>query len=175
MKWKDDFIAFVGNETGILNYPPHGKRITKSEYLKLTGREPLQRNWKGVRFRMVESFITKYCVITKKDSSNYYIEGKSGGSDFRQQRNIDEVNKNFENGTWIELKEEPTNAKELIADPTYYTPNYLVDAISNIHVERPNTLEDRVKELEKEVEMLPKLFEKLDELLSILNKRHGDK
>lgn len=52
------------------------------------------------------------------------------------------------------FEEEPINAKELIADPTYYTPNYLVDAVSTIHVQRPNTLEDRITKIEEQLKLI---------------------
>jgi hypothetical protein len=120
--------------------------ITKTEYLQITGREPLQRDWTGVIFKELHTNKIRQ-IECKLDNSKYIITSRPS----EYQNDID---KYFDKGLWIEIKAEHITAKELIADPTYYTPNYLVDAISTIHVERPNTLEDRVKAIEEQLKQM---------------------
>ena len=123
-----------------------GDLITKSEYLQLTGREPLQRDWTGVIFKELHTDKLRQ-IGSKLDNGKYIITSRPSEYQF-------DIDRFFHSGIWIELKDEPINGKELIADPTYYTPNYLVDSFSTIHVQRPNTLEDRITKIEEQLKLI---------------------
>ena len=110
-------------------------KITKSEYLSITRPQLQQRDYTGVIFRHKDGL--SFGKITSKDTFCYYADFIGKDADNRGNWIIKDVEKWFKDGTWIEVKEET----------------------SSIHVEKPNTLEDRVKALEDRIERLEQDYE----------------
>jgi len=124
-----------------------GIYLTKEEYLSITRHneveptkknldiESKQRDWTGVRFKIV-SIIDKTFEIIKSEGIvfKYHIIDNNGIKYVKHQQET--VNEFFSNGTWIEIpaeNEQPT-----------------------IHAEKPNDLEARVKALEDRIINLEK-------------------
>jgi hypothetical protein len=96
--------------------------------IKLVNEEPKQRDYTGVRFYRENG---EEDFIIGKDSRGWFTNEFKEEKYFRYT-DID-VLKHFSNGTWIKLPQE----KE--------TPN--------IHVEKPNTLEERIKRIEEHLKL----------------------
>ena len=104
--------------------------------------QPQQRDYTGVRFEHKDGIPFDGGIIAKLENGIYTINYPDSSTGSCKVEDFN-VNRLFEKGIWIELPPET----------------------SSIHVEKPNTLEDRVKALELNKEMIYKILEEVGQRL----------